>query len=220
MQNVSEAAWIAGTHVDPQRDIQFTVGPMDDLENASNLPAYGSKMGIDATRKWPGEGFTREWPTRLKTTRGREPQGGRAAEVDREGKVAWPRLSTDLVGQGRSRRAAVRCGCRCARDDPRHYRARNAGDRRSPQASWDDVTLCAWPDLQRRRRRTRRRKQRPGRSDGGERSDLPDACDSRAAAVAVDESPRHCRQDDARSRLSVSSSSASFPKVCRWCSAR
>ena len=68
VQNVSEAAWIAGTHVDPQRDIQFTVGPMDDLENASNLPAYGSKMGIDATRKWAGEGFTREWPTRLKTT--------------------------------------------------------------------------------------------------------------------------------------------------------
>ena len=68
VQNVSEAAWIAGTHVDPQRDIQFTVGPMDDLENASNLPAYGSKMGIDATRKWAGEGFTREWPTRLETT--------------------------------------------------------------------------------------------------------------------------------------------------------
>jgi 4-hydroxy-3-polyprenylbenzoate decarboxylase len=68
VQNVSEAAWIAGTHVDPQRDIQFTVGPMDDLENASNLPAFGSKMGIDATRKWLGEGFSREWPTRLKTT--------------------------------------------------------------------------------------------------------------------------------------------------------
>jgi len=51
-----------------QRDIQFTTGPMDDLENASSLPAYGSKMGIDATRKWPGEGFTREWQTRLKTS--------------------------------------------------------------------------------------------------------------------------------------------------------
>jgi 4-hydroxy-3-polyprenylbenzoate decarboxylase len=68
VQNVGEAAWIAGTHVDPQRDIQFTIGPMDDLENASDLPAYGSKMGIDATRKWPGEGFAREWPTRLKTS--------------------------------------------------------------------------------------------------------------------------------------------------------
>jgi 4-hydroxy-3-polyprenylbenzoate decarboxylase len=57
VQNVSEVAWIAGTH-----------GPMDDLENASDLPAYGSKMGIDATRKWPSEGFTRDWPKRLVTT--------------------------------------------------------------------------------------------------------------------------------------------------------
>jgi 4-hydroxy-3-polyprenylbenzoate decarboxylase len=68
VQDVSEVAWIAGTHVDPQRDIQFTRGPMDDLENASDLPAFGSKMGIDATRKWPSEGFMREWPTRLVTT--------------------------------------------------------------------------------------------------------------------------------------------------------
>jgi len=78
VQNVSEAAWIAGTHVDPQRDIQFTLGPMDDLENASDRPAYGSKMGIDATRKWPGEGFAREWPTRLRTT---EAAGRKAAEL-------------------------------------------------------------------------------------------------------------------------------------------
>jgi 4-hydroxy-3-polyprenylbenzoate decarboxylase len=68
VQDVSEVAWIAGTHVDPQRDIQFTRGPMDDLENASDLPAYGSKMGIDATRKWASEGFAREWPRRLVTT--------------------------------------------------------------------------------------------------------------------------------------------------------
>jgi 4-hydroxy-3-polyprenylbenzoate decarboxylase len=68
VQDVSEVAWIAGTHVDPQRDIQFTRGPMDDLENASDLPAYGSKMGIDATRKWASEGFPRQWPGRLVTT--------------------------------------------------------------------------------------------------------------------------------------------------------
>ena len=68
-------------------------GPMDDLENASDLPAYGSKMGIDATRKWPGEGFTREWPTRLKTS---EAASRRAAELLKS--IAkgnrWPRLST------------------------------------------------------------------------------------------------------------------------------
>ena len=78
VQDVSEVAWIAGTHIDPQRDIQFTRGPMDDLENASDLPAYGSKMGIDATRKWAGEGFTREWPNRLVTS---DAAARRAAEL-------------------------------------------------------------------------------------------------------------------------------------------
>ncbi len=43
-------------------------GPVDDLEDASDLPALGSKMGIDATRKWASEGFTRPWPKRLSTT--------------------------------------------------------------------------------------------------------------------------------------------------------
>ena len=38
------------------------MGPIDSLDHASRLANYGSKMGIDATRKWPGEGFTREWP--------------------------------------------------------------------------------------------------------------------------------------------------------------
>lgn len=68
VQDLSEVAWIVGTHIDPERDIQFTRGPVDDLENASTLPAFGSKMGIDATRKWPSEGFTREFPRRLETT--------------------------------------------------------------------------------------------------------------------------------------------------------
>ncbi len=65
VQNEAEVAWIVGTHIDPQRDIQFTRGPVDDLEDASDLPAYGSKMGIDATRKWASEGFARTWPTRI-----------------------------------------------------------------------------------------------------------------------------------------------------------
>ena len=68
VQDVSEVAWIVGTHYDPERDIQFTRGPVDDLEDASDLPAYGSKMGIDATRKWPSEGFTRPWPKRIVTS--------------------------------------------------------------------------------------------------------------------------------------------------------
>ncbi len=68
VQNEAEVAWIVGTHYDPERDVQFTRGPVDDLEDASDLAAFGSKMGIDATRKWPSEGFKRPWPKRIETT--------------------------------------------------------------------------------------------------------------------------------------------------------
>lgn len=62
VQNASEAAWRALNNIDPERDIEFVHGPVDSLDHASRLPDYGSKMGVDATRKWPEEGFTRPWP--------------------------------------------------------------------------------------------------------------------------------------------------------------
>jgi 4-hydroxy-3-polyprenylbenzoate decarboxylase len=62
VQNVSETAWKALNNIDPQRDIEFVLGPVDSLDHASRLPDFGSKMGVDATRKWPSEGFTRPWP--------------------------------------------------------------------------------------------------------------------------------------------------------------
>ncbi|HYI93986.1 MAG TPA: menaquinone biosynthesis decarboxylase [Bryobacteraceae bacterium] len=62
VQDVREVAWKALNNIDPERDIQFVMGPVDSLDHASRLPNYGSKMGVDATRKWPGEGFTRPWP--------------------------------------------------------------------------------------------------------------------------------------------------------------
>jgi 4-hydroxy-3-polyprenylbenzoate decarboxylase len=62
VQNASEVAWKALNNIDPERDIQFVLGPVDSLDHSSRLPNYGSKMGIDATRKWKEEGFTRPWP--------------------------------------------------------------------------------------------------------------------------------------------------------------
>jgi 4-hydroxy-3-polyprenylbenzoate decarboxylase len=62
VQNVHEVVWKALNNIDPERDIQFVMGPVDSLDHSSRLPNFGSKMGIDATRKWPGEGFTRRWP--------------------------------------------------------------------------------------------------------------------------------------------------------------
>jgi len=78
VHNLREVAWIVGTHMDPSRDVQMTKGPLDDLDDACDLPAYGGKMGIDATRKLASEGYTRSWPARVRTT---EAAGRRAAEV-------------------------------------------------------------------------------------------------------------------------------------------
>ena len=62
VRNAQEAWWIALNNIDPERDTRFTMGPVDVLDHASRAFTYGSKMGIDATRKWPEEGFTRNWP--------------------------------------------------------------------------------------------------------------------------------------------------------------
>jgi 4-hydroxy-3-polyprenylbenzoate decarboxylase len=68
VHDYSEVAWKALNNIDPQRDIEFSMGPIDSLDHSSRMPNWGSKMGIDATRKWPQEGFTREWPEVLKMT--------------------------------------------------------------------------------------------------------------------------------------------------------
>lgn len=66
VQDHREVAWKALNHIDPERDIQFVLGPIDSLDHASRLPNYGSKMGVDATRKWPAEGFARPWPDEIR----------------------------------------------------------------------------------------------------------------------------------------------------------
>jgi 4-hydroxy-3-polyprenylbenzoate decarboxylase len=65
IHNYSEVAWKALCAIDPERDVQFSLGPMDTLDHATRLQDFGSKMGIDATRKWPTEGFTRPWPDEI-----------------------------------------------------------------------------------------------------------------------------------------------------------
>ena len=66
VQNIGEVVLRVTNNIDPERDIQFTLGPIDSLDHSSRLPNYGSKMGIDATRKWAAEGFTRPWPEMLR----------------------------------------------------------------------------------------------------------------------------------------------------------
>ena len=65
VQNVEEVLWRVGNNIDPRSDITIVDGPLDALDHASPLPCAGSKIGIDATKKWPSEGHTREWPDEI-----------------------------------------------------------------------------------------------------------------------------------------------------------
>ncbi|CAN5624192.1 menaquinone biosynthesis decarboxylase [soil metagenome] len=82
VRDPKEAWWIALNNIDPERDTRFTMGPIDVLDHSSRAFTYGSKMGIDATRKWPEEGFTRNWPALI------EMDEGTKARVD----AMWPKL--------------------------------------------------------------------------------------------------------------------------------
>ena len=69
VHNLSEVLWRVTNNIDPARDVQIVKGPVDSLNHAAPMVGYGSKMGIDATRKWPSEGHTREWPDVVKMDR-------------------------------------------------------------------------------------------------------------------------------------------------------
>jgi len=66
VQDSKEVVWKALCAIDPERDIQFVLGPVDTLDHAARRQDFGSKMGIDATRKWAEEGYYGPWPDEIK----------------------------------------------------------------------------------------------------------------------------------------------------------
>jgi 4-hydroxy-3-polyprenylbenzoate decarboxylase len=77
-----EVMWALTTRVDPARDTLLVENtPIDYLDFASPVSGLGSKMGIDATNKWPGE-TTREWGTPI----------AMSDEVKRRVDELWPAL--------------------------------------------------------------------------------------------------------------------------------
>ena len=61
-QDVSTVAWKVFNNIDAKRDLVISEGPLDALDHSSSMPFYGSRIGIDATKKWDSEGHHREWP--------------------------------------------------------------------------------------------------------------------------------------------------------------
>ncbi|QGT99043.1 UbiD family decarboxylase associated with menaquinone via futalosine [Candidatus Syntrophocurvum alkaliphilum] len=62
VHNTSEVLWKVFNNVDPRRDTMIIDGPLDVLDHSAPRALLGSKMGIDATKKWKSEGHDREWP--------------------------------------------------------------------------------------------------------------------------------------------------------------
>ncbi len=87
VQNHREVLWKALCAIDPERDIQFVLGPVDTLDHAARRQDFGSKMGVDATRKLSGEGYDRKWPGEARMTRA----------VQERIDAMWSRLGLGLV---------------------------------------------------------------------------------------------------------------------------
>lgn len=63
VRNWEDVIWAITTRMDPARDLTILENtPIDYLDFASPVSGLGSKVGFDATNKWPGE-TNREWGT-------------------------------------------------------------------------------------------------------------------------------------------------------------
>ncbi|HEY7239885.1 MAG TPA: 4-hydroxy-3-polyprenylbenzoate decarboxylase [Burkholderiales bacterium] len=82
VRNWNEVVWAITTRVDPARDTTLVENtPIDYLDFASPLAGLGSKLGIDATDKWPGE-TARGWGRPIVMD----------SEVRRKVDSIWPQL--------------------------------------------------------------------------------------------------------------------------------
>ncbi len=86
VQNFREVVWKALCAIDPERDVQFVLGPADTLDHAARRQDFGSKMGIDATRKWAERGLRS-----AVAGRNRDGCGPPKQRVD----ALWPKLGLD-----------------------------------------------------------------------------------------------------------------------------
>ena len=87
VQNPSEVAWRVANNINPATDLVMVDGPIDDLDVASPTPRFGSKVGIDATRKGPQEGYHREWPPDIEMS----------PEIRKRVSTRWAELGLDDI---------------------------------------------------------------------------------------------------------------------------
>lgn len=65
VQDEKEVWWRVFNNIDAKHDLVMVDGPLDVLDHSSPMAKWGTKLGIDATKTWPEEGHTREWPDEI-----------------------------------------------------------------------------------------------------------------------------------------------------------
>jgi 4-hydroxy-3-polyprenylbenzoate decarboxylase len=65
VHDLSEVLYRVGLQADPGEDLELVHGPVDQLSISNRRSNYGGKIGIDATRKGPGDGYDRGWPEEI-----------------------------------------------------------------------------------------------------------------------------------------------------------
>ncbi|MHB8470678.1 MAG: menaquinone biosynthesis decarboxylase [Gaiellaceae bacterium] len=64
VHDYEQVTFYVGANLDPARDVELGVGPLDHLDHAPQRQFVGGKLGLDATAKWPEEG-ARPWPDEI-----------------------------------------------------------------------------------------------------------------------------------------------------------
>ena len=65
VQKEKEVWWRVFNNIDAKHDIVMVEGPLDALDHSSPMAKWGTKIGIDATKTWPEDAHTREWPDEI-----------------------------------------------------------------------------------------------------------------------------------------------------------
>jgi 4-hydroxy-3-polyprenylbenzoate decarboxylase len=66
VHDLGEVLYRVGLQADPARDLEVATGPVDQLSISNPVPNIGGKLGIDATKKGPSDGFPRPWPDEIR----------------------------------------------------------------------------------------------------------------------------------------------------------
>jgi 4-hydroxy-3-polyprenylbenzoate decarboxylase len=66
VHDLGEVLYRVGLQADPEEDLEFSRGPVDQLSISNRRPNVGGKVGIDATKKGPADGYLRGWPEEIR----------------------------------------------------------------------------------------------------------------------------------------------------------